>query len=214
MNKYYAEAIGTFALVFCGTGSIIINQISNGGVGNLGIAFSFGLIIMAMIYSVGHISGAHFNPAVTIGFGLIKKLPAKEIMPYILAQLIGAIIASGSLKLLFPLSTTMGQTTPAGSILQTFILEVILTYLLMFVIVNVATGSKDIKQFAGLAIGSTVLLEAAFAGPISGASMNPVRSIAPAIFAVDLKNVWIYIFAPILGSILAIGSWKIIRDKK
>lgn len=211
MNKYIAELIGTFALVFCGTGSIIINEISGGAVGNTGIAMTFGFIVTAMIYSVGDVSGAHFNPAVSIGFGLAKKMPAKEIIPYIIAQLLGALLASACLNFLFPEASTMGQTLPAGPVMQTFILEIILTYFLMFVIINVATGSKEVGILAGLAIGLTVLLEAAFAGPITGASMNPARSIAPALFAGELQHLWIYILAPIIGSALAVGSWKAMR---
>ncbi len=203
--------IGTFALVFCGTGSIIINEISGGAVGNTGIAMTFGFIVTAMIYSVGDVSGAHFNPAVSIGFGLAKKMPAKEIIPYIIAQLLGALLASACLNFLFPEASTMGQTLPAGPVMQTFILEIILTYFLMFVIINVATGSKEVGILAGLAIGLTVLLEAAFAGPITGASMNPARSIAPALFAGELQHLWIYILAPIIGSALAVGSWKAMR---
>ena len=211
MNKYIAELIGTFALVFCGTGSIIINEISGGAVGNTGIAMTFGFIVTAMIYSVGDVSGAHFNPAVSIGFGLAKKMPAKEIIPYIIAQLLGALLATACLNFLFPEASTMGQTLPAGPVMQTFILEIILTYFLMFVIINVATGSKEVGILAGLAIGLTVLLEAAFAGPITGASMNPARSIAPALFAGELQHLWIYILAPIIGSALAVGSWKAMR---
>jgi aquaporin Z len=211
VNKYIAELIGTFALVFCGTGSIIINEISGGAVGNTGIAMTFGFIVTAMIYSVGDVSGAHFNPAVSIGFGLAKKMPPKEIIPYIIAQLLGALLASACLKFLFPEALTMGQTLPAGPVMQTFILEVILTYFLMFVIINVATGSKEVGILAGLAIGLTVLLEAAFAGPITGASMNPARSIAPAIFAGELQHLWVYILAPIIGSALAVGSWIAMR---
>lgn len=212
MKKYIAELIGTFALVFCGTGAVIINEVSGGQVGHIGIAVTFGLVVMAMIYAVGHISGAHFNPAVTLGFALSGDLPTKEILPFITAQLLGALLASGILRFLFPEANTMGETLPTGSIMQTFVLEMILTYFLMFVIINVATGSKELGMMAGLAIGGTVLLEAMFAGPITGASMNPARSIAPAIFAMNLEHLWAYILAPILGSFLAVSSWKLIRS--
>lgn len=211
MNKYFSELIGTYALVFCGTGAIMINHISEGVVSHVGIAMTFGLIVTVMIYSVGHISGAHFNPAVSIGFYVAGKFPGNELIPYTLSQLIGAVLASATLYFLFPGCSTMGETNPAGPLMQTFILEVILTYFLMFVIINVATGSKEVGTMAGIAIGMTVMLEAAFAGPITGASMNPVRSIAPAIFAIDFANLWIYILAPIIGSILAVLSWRLIN---
>lgn len=214
MNKFVAELIGTFALVFCGAGSIIINEISGGAIGNTGIAMTFGFIVTVMIYSVGDISGAHFNPAVTIGFSVAKRFPVNKIPMYITAQILGAIMASGCLKLLFPEATTMGQTLPSGPLIQTFILEIILTFFLMFVIINVANGSKEVGIMAGLAIGLTVLLEAAFAGPITGASMNPARSIGPALLAGDLSHLWIYILAPIIGSILAILAWRTMRSSR
>lgn len=211
MNKYIAEFIGTFALVFCGTGAIIINEISNGAVTHIGIAITFGLIVMSMIYAVGDVSGAHLNPAVTIGFRLAGRMKSKDVFPYIIAQLMGAMVASGILFFLFPEANTMGETLPSGSVMQTFILEIILTYFLMFVIINVATGSKETGLLAGVAIGGVVLLEAMFAGPVTGASMNPARSIAPACFAMNFQHLWIYILAPILGSVLAVVSWKAIR---
>lgn len=214
MNKYIAEAIGTFALVFCGTGSIIIDGVSGGALGTVGIAITFGLIVMAMIAAVGEVSGAHFNPAVTLGFWVAKRFEGKEVLPYITAQAIGAFFASGVLRFLFPDSLTMGETLPAGPWLQTFILEVILTFFLMFVIIHVATGSKEQGIIASIAIGATVLLEALFAGPITGASMNPIRSIAPAIVNMNMEHLWMYIVAPIIGSILAVFSWKLIHPKK
>ena len=191
MNKYLAELIGTFALVFCGTGAIVINEQSNGAVSHVGIAITFGLIVMAMIYSLGDISGAHMNPAVTIAFAIAKRFHIKQVFPYIISQLSGAFLASLTLKYLFPSNDTLGATLPAGSELQSFILEFILTFFLMLVIINVATGSKEQGMFAGLAIGSTVLLEAMFAGPISGASMNPARSISPAILSGHIEHLWV-----------------------
>lgn len=207
MKKYLAEGIGTFAIVFCGTGAIIINEQTNGVITHLGIAITFGLIVMSMIYALGNISGAHFNPAVTIAFSIAKRFPAKQIPPYIIAQLSGAFLASIMLRLLFPDNLSLGSTLPAGTAMQSFIFEVILTFFLMLVIINVAHGSKEQGMFAGMAIGSVVLLEALFAGPISGASMNPARSIAPAIISGNLQHLWIYILAPVLGAVLAIGCW-------
>ena len=213
MNKYIAEAIGTFALVFCGTGAIIIDGVSGGALGTVGIAITFGLIVMAMIAAVGEVSGAHFNPAVTIGFWVAKRFEGNEVLPYITAQAIGAFFASGVLRFLFPDTLTMGETLPAGPWLQTFVFEIILTFFLMFVIIHVATGSKEQGIIASIAIGAIVLLEALFAGPITGASMNPIRSIAPAIVNMNLEHLWMYIVAPILGSVLAVFSWKLIHPE-
>lgn len=213
MRKYLAEIIGTFALVFCGTGAIIINQESGGVITHVGIAITFGLIVAAMIYTVGDISGAHLNPAVTLAFWFAKEFPAKEILPYILSQAIGAFLASGILHYLFPVNEILGATLPAGLPVQSFILELILTFLLMFVILHVAKGSKEQGMFAGLAIGFVVLLEAMFAGPICGASMNPIRSLAPAIVAGHLEHLWIYLTAPFIGAILAVLCWKILKPK-
>jgi aquaporin NIP len=213
MRKYFAEIIGTFALVFCGTGAIIINQESGGAITHAGIATTFGLIVAAMIYTLGDISGAHLNPAVTIAFWVAKKFPTKEIAPYIISQGVGAFLASLILKFLFPSSTMLGATMPAGSEMQSFILELILTFILMFVIIHVATGSKEQGMFAGLAIGSVVLLEAMFAGPICGASMNPIRSLSPAIVSGHTEHLWIYILAPILGAVLAVFSWMGLKEK-
>ena len=197
-------------MVFCGTGAIVINETTNGAVTHIGIAVTFGLIVMAMVYSLGNISGAHLNPAVTIAFAVAKKFPLKEIFPYTVFQLAGAFSASFVLKYLFPGNLLLGATLPAGSELQSFILEIILTFFLMFVIINVSHGSKEQGLMAGIAIGSVVLLEAMFAGPISGASMNPARSIAPAFVSGNITHVWIYIFAPLIGSVLAVFTFKII----
>lgn len=213
MRKYIAELIGTFALVFCGTGAIIINQESGGAVTHLGIAITFGLIVSSMIYAFGDISGAHFNPAVTLAFYLAKIFPRKEIIPYVISQTIGGCLASVTLYMLFPNNLLLGSTQPAGSAMQSFVLELLLTYFLMLVILFVAFGAKEKTQFAGLIIGAIVLLEALFAGPICGASMNPVRSFAPALVSGHLENLWIYIFAPILGALVAVGCWKILKSK-
>jgi aquaporin NIP len=204
MKKYIAELTGTFALVFCGTGAIIIDQQTNGAVTHVGVAVTFGLTIMAMIYALGNISGAHFNPAVTIAFSAVKKFPPKEILPYIIAQLSGAFLATVILKFLFPENSMLGTTVPAGTDMQSFFLEMILTFFLMFVIVNVAHGSKEQGMFAGLAIGSVILMEAMFAGPVTGASMNPARSVAPAVISGNTAHLWIYIAAPIAGALAAV----------
>jgi len=211
MKTYLAEFIGTFALVFCGTGAIIVNEVIPGSVTHVGIAITFGLIVMAMIYALGEKSGAHLNPAVTIAFTVNGNFPVKEMGPYIITQLTGALAASGILKMLFPSSVLLGATIPSGSNMQSFVLEFILTFFLMLVIINVAKGSKEQGLFAGIAIGSVVLLEAMFAGPVCGASMNPARSLGPAIVSGEIKQVWIYITAPILGAITAIVIYKLIK---
>ncbi|MBK9639134.1 MAG: MIP family channel protein [Bacteroidetes bacterium] len=211
MKKYYAEAIGTYMMVFCGTGAIIINQEMNGVITHPGIAATFGLIVAAVIYALGDVSGAHINPAVTIAFALRKVFPAKEIIPYIVSQSIGAVLASLSLHLLFPLNELLGGTMPAGSIMQSFVLEILLTFFLMFVILRVSHGSREQGIMAGMAIGAVVLLEALFAGPITGASMNPARSLGPAIVSGELQFLWIYISAPIIGSSLAVLIERKIR---
>lgn len=208
MKKYTAECIGTFALVFCGTGAIIINQQTGGTVTHVGVAITFGLVVMAMIYALGSISGAHLNPAVSIAFVLAKRFPLKELVPYIISQVAGAVMASLVLKFLFPGNGFLGATVPAGTASQSFVLEFILTFFLMLVIINVATGSKEQGMFAGLAIGSTVLLEAMFAGPICGASMNPVRSLAPAFVSGHTESLWIYLVATVLGAAAAIPVWN------
>jgi len=208
MKKYIAEVIGTFALVFCGTGAIIINQETDGTITHTGVAITFGLIVMVMVYSLGSISGSHLNPAVSIAFTIAKRFPLKELVPYMISQSIGALLASLTLKYLFPANEFLGTTIPRGSVSQSFILEFLLTFLLMLVIMNVATGSKEQGMFAGLAIGSTVLLEAMFAGPICGASMNPARSLAPAIISGHSEYLWIYIAATIIGASAAIPVWK------
>ncbi|MDB4175645.1 aquaporin [Flavobacteriaceae bacterium] len=210
-KRFISEIIGTFALVFCGTGAMVINDFTGGTVTHVGVAITFGLIVMGMIYAFGDISGAHMNPAVTIGFAYAKKFPWKEVPAYVLAQLIGAFLASGILLYLFPESQTLGATLPGLSALKVFIFEIILSFFLMVVIINVSTGSKEIGLVAGIAIGSVVLLEAMFAGPITGASMNPARSIAPAVVSGNIADLWIYILAPIIGCVLAVVTCKLVK---
>jgi aquaporin NIP len=211
MNKYLSEVIGTFALVFCGTGAIIINQETAGIITHPGIAITFGLIVATMIYTFGDISGAHLNPAVSFAFWIAKVFPGKEVMPYVISQAMGAFAASLTLHYLFPANLTLGSTIPAGPPFQSFILELILTFILMLVIMRVAKGGKEQGLFAGIAIGAVVLLEAMFAGPICGASMNPIRSIAPAIVSGYTQSLWIYILAPACGAVLAVPTYNILK---
>ncbi len=213
MRKYIAEGIGTFALVFAGTGAIVINKVSGGSVTGPGIAITFGLVVMAMIYAFGETSGAHLNPAVTTGFFLARRFPGRCVAPYIASQLIGAFVASGILRFLFGNVASLGSTLPAGSEMQSFILEIILTALLMIVILCVATGSKEQGLMAGIAIGGTVGLEAMFAGPICGASMNPARSIAPAIVSGHVVSLWVYLAGPLIGAAIAVPCWLATRKE-
>lgn len=212
MKKYFAELTGTFILVFCGTGAIVINDVSGGVITHSGIALTFGLAVLAMIYSIGDISGAHMNPAVTIAFALSKKFPWNNVLPYCAAQITGAILASLILKLLFPSNQLLGSTLPHGSETQSFLLEFLLTFILMFVIFNVSSGAKEKGITAGIAIASVVALEAMFAGPICGASMNPARSIAPAIISGHVEHLWLYIVAPVSGAAFAFFVNKLTRD--
>jgi aquaporin NIP len=214
IQRSIAEIIGTFALVFCGTGAIIIDHISKGGVTHVGVAITFGLIVMAMIYGLGDVSGAHLNPAVSIAFTLAGRLPLKSLGIYVASEIVGAFLASLTLRLLFPTDELLGATLPAGSAGQSFVLEFLLTFFLMLVIMGVATGSKEQGLFAGIAIGSVILLEAMFAGPICGASMNPARSLAPAVVSGHLENIWVYLIAPVIGAALAIPIWKFLNAKK
>ena len=211
--KYLAEILGTFAIVFCGTGAIIIKQETAGAITHVGVAITFGLIVMCMIYALGNISGAHFNPAVTLAFALFNKFKWKQVLPYVMSQTLGAFAASTLLRLLFPANKLLGATLPSGVWSQTFILEFILTFLLMLVILHVANGSKEQGMFAGLAIGATVLLEAMFAGPICGASMNPVRSLAPAVVSGHTQYLWVYLTATVFGALSAVPVWKLLNQQ-
>jgi len=214
MKKYISELIGTFAMIFCGTGAMTINEVTGGDVSHVGIAITWGFIVIAMIYAFGDVSGAHFNPAVSIAFAVAKKFSWKEVPKYILAQFLGALLASLVLLFLFPTSETYGATIPTIDPIRAFVLELILTFILMLTIINVSTGSKEVGVVAGIAIGGVVLLEAMFAGPVTNASMNPVRSIAPALVSGHLEHLWLYILAPIIGAVLAISTCKLVKDEQ
>ncbi len=212
MQRFAAEALGTFALVFAGTGAIVVNDVSGGAITHVGIALCFGLVVSAMIHSVGDVSGAHLNPAVTLGFWLARRFPVADVAPYIGSQLAGAVAASLLLRALFAGHPTLGATLPAGPLLQSFALEVVLTWLLMFTILSVATGAKEKGVMAGIAVGSAVALGALVGGPICGASMNPARSLAPALVAGRLEHLWLYLAAPVLGAGLAVASCRLSRE--
>jgi aquaporin Z len=212
-KRLAAEALGTFALVFAGTGAAVVNQASGGTVSHVGVALTFGLIVMAMVYALGDVSGCHINPAVSLGFFAAGRFPGRLVVPYVAGQCAGAFLASLALRLLFPSSLTLGATLPSGSAMQSFVLETILTFLLMFVILSVSTGAKEKGLMAGVAIGAVVGLEALFAGPISGASMNPARSLAPAVVAGHLDALWVYLSAPCLGAVLAVVGCRCVHEK-
>jgi aquaporin Z len=207
-----AELFGTFALVFAGTGAIIVNDASGGEVSHVGVALTFGLVVLALIYSLGDVSGAHLNPAVTLGFFAARRFPARWALPYVLSQCSGALLASLLLRALFLEHPTLGVTRPSGTAAQSFLLEVVLTLLLMFVILSVSTGAKEKGAMAGVAVGSVIALEALFAGPISGASMNPARSLAPALVSGHVGGLWVYLVAPVVGAALAVPACRCVRE--
>ncbi|BFP40316.1 hypothetical protein FGF1_11610 [Flavobacteriaceae bacterium GF1] len=208
-----AEFIGTFLLVFFGTGAIIVDGLYDGMVTHLGVAIVFGLVVLVVIYAIGEISGAHLNPAVTWAFFVAKRIEAPKAVWYTLAQILAAIAASAILRAMFPETITMGETLPSNGLLPATLMEFILTFTLMFVIINVATGSKEQGLMAGLSIGFTVLICALMGGPVSGASMNPARSIGPALIGGNHTHLWMYIIVPLLGAISSIYVWKIITIK-
>ncbi len=210
-QKLWSEFFGTFALVFCGTGAIVINNVAAGTVTHPGIALTFGLVVMALIYTFGDVSGAHFNPAVTLAFVAARRFEARHAAPFIAAQLVGGVAASLLLRILFPTDATLGATVPRGAALQSLILEIVLTWLLMLVILNVSTGAKEKGITAGLVIGAVIGLEAMFAGPICGASMNPARSLAPALVSGQWGALWLYILGPIAGALLAVPTLALVR---
>lgn len=212
MKKLAAECFGTFALVFAGTGAIVINDVTSGAVSHVGVALTFGLVVLAMIYALGDVSGCHLNPAVTLGFFMARRLDRRWVGPFMLSQTIGALLASLVLRLMFPTHTTLGATFPAGDSFQSFVLEFILTLILMFVILSVSSGSKEKGVLAGVAVGAVIALEALFAGPISGASMNPARSFAPALVSMRFDHLWVYLAASILGACLSVFVCRCVQQ--
>jgi aquaporin NIP len=205
-----AEALGTFALVFAGTTAIVVN--ASGAVSHVGVALTFGLVVFALIAALGDISGAHLNPAVTIGFFLARRFPGRRVVPYALTQCAGGILASLAVRLLFPADPSLGGTTPAGPVWQSWVLELLLTAGLMFVILCVSTGAAEKGITAGLAIGGVVALEALFAGPVCGASMNPARSLGPALVSWQVEALWLYLTAPVIGAALAVPACRCVRE--
>jgi len=213
-NQYIAESFGTFALVFAGCGAIVINDLFGSTLGHVGISLVFGLVVMAMIYAIGNISGAHINPAVTLGFLFAGRLDRREVFPYIAFQLLGALVAATLLRLLFPEHGTLGATLPAVDPIRAVVIEIVLSFLLMFVILNVSTGHMEKGIMAGVAVGGTVALEALIGGPVTGASMNPARSIAPALLSGNLAELWIYIVGPVTGMLLAYPTCRWVQGSE
>ena len=209
--KYLAELIGTFCLVTAGCGAIVVNQLSGGRLGAVGVSLVFGLVVMAMIYTIGHISGAHMNPAVTLGFFAAGRLSSREIFPYIAAQMAGATVASAFLALMFGTQSGLGLTQPAGSSIQSFAMEFVLSFILMLVIMGVATDHRAQGTMAGVAVGGTICFEALLGGPISGASMNPARSFGPALSGLHFDFLWLYFIAPISGCATGVLAYRIIQ---
>jgi aquaporin Z len=212
MRSCIAEAIGTFALVLVGTGAIIVNDVTGGSLTHVGVSLAFGLVVMTMVVAVGDVSGAHLNPAVSLGFWAARRLPGRRVGPYVASQALGALAASALLAVWFPSHSGLGTTQPAGSALQSLTLEAALTFLLMFVILGVATGAKEKGAAAGVAIGATVALGALFGGPVSGASMNPARSLGPALVSGQLDFLWLYAVGPAAGALLAVGGCRCVRS--
>ena len=213
MRALVAEAIGTFALVFAGCGAIVVDA-KTGALGHLGVALTFGLVIMAMIYAVGHVSGAHFNPAVTFAFALSRHFPRSRALGYLAAQIVGALAAAAIVRGSLGNYAHDGATLPSGSQGQAFLWELVLSFLLMFVIMAVATDTRAVGEAAAIAVGGTVGLDAMFGGPISGASMNPARSIGPALVSGNLHALWLYIVAPICGASLAGVAYQFVRGEQ
>lgn len=211
IRRSAAELVGTFALVTAGCGAIMVNT-QTGELTHVGIALTFGLIITVMIAATGHISGAHFNPAVTIAFAVTRHFPWGEVLYYVVVQILGAVLGALTLRLLLGDIALLGATVPSGSVLQSFGLEVLLTAVLMFVIISVATDTKAVGAPAALAIGFTVVLDAMWGGPISGASMNPARSFGPALMAGVWANQWVYWLAPVIGAMIGAGLYQFLRQ--
>lgn len=212
-RRAVAECVGTFVLVAAGCGAIVVNQ-ATGALGHAGVAASFGLVVMVMIAAVGHISGAHLNPAVTIAFALTRHFEWRAVPAYVAGQLLGAVAGAAVLRAIFPGPGSLGATAPVGAPLQALGLEILLSAVLMFVIVSVATDTRAVGQLAAIAIGGTVALDALWGGPISGASMNPARSFGPALVAGAWRAHWIYWLGPIVGAVLGAAIYQFLRSEK
>jgi MIP family channel proteins len=214
LRRAAAEGIGVFALVFAGCGAIVAEAEHPGALGAIGVAFVFGLIVMAMVYATGHLSGAHLNPAVTLAFALTRHFPRAEAAAYVLAQVFGALAAAALLAAVWPSQPAdLGTTLPSVGVGSAFVYEVVLTAFLMFVIMAVATDTRAVGAAAAIAIGGTVGLDALFGGPITGASMNPARSLGPALISGELHDLWLYLIAPVIGAALGALAYQLVRGE-
>jgi aquaporin NIP len=211
-RQLVAEALGTFALVFAGAGAVMVDAKTH-ALGHVGVAITFGLVIMAMIYAVGHVSGAHFNGAVTFAFALTRHFPWPRAFGYWGAQLTGAVVAAAVLRGSLGNIAHVGATQPSGSDLQSFLWEIVLSAILMFVIMAVATDTRAVGEAAAIAIGGTIGLDAMFGGPISGASMNPMRSLGPAFVSGDLTSIWVYLAGPVIGTAVGALLYQLVRGE-
>lgn len=207
-RRCFSEFLATFVLMFAGTGAIIANDQSNGAVTHVGVCLTWGLAVLAMIYTLGEVSGAHMNPAVTIGFWLSRRFSGRDILPYVASQIAGALSASAVLRVLFPGHPNLGSSAPSGTVMQSFVYEFIMTFILMFVILNVSTGAKKKGITAGIVVGAVITIEALFGGLISGTSLNPARSLAPALVSGKLQHLWLYLTAPVLGAGFAVVACR------
>jgi MIP family channel proteins len=214
LRRAAAEGLGVFALVFAGCGAIVAEAQYPGSLGAVGIALVFGLIVMAMVYATGHLSGAHLNPAVTLAFTLSRHFPRAEAAAYLAAQLLGALAAAALLAVVWPSQpAALGATLPSVGAGSAFVYEVVLTAFLMFVIMAVATDARAVGAAAAIAIGATVGLDALFGGPVTGASMNPARSLGPALVAGEMQDLWIYLLAPPLGAAAGALAYQLVRGE-
>ncbi|PKA64472.1 Aquaporin NIP1-1 [Apostasia shenzhenica] len=212
LQKIFAEVLGTYFLIFAGCGAVTVDKKTKGVITFPGVCAVWGLAITVMIYAVGHISGAHFNPAVTIAFAACRRFSLKQVPAYVGAQMVGATLASGTLRLLLGGGRELfAGTTPAGSEVQALVMEFIVSFYLMFVISGVATDNRAIGELAGIAVGATILLNVAISGPVSGASMNPARTLGPAIIANRYQSIWVYIVGPSSGTIAGAWTYNLIR---
>jgi len=212
VQKIIAEIFGTYFLMFAGCGAVTINASKNGAITFPGVAIVWGLAVMVMVYAVGHISGAHLNPAVTLAFATCGRFPWRQLPAYVLAQMLGSTLAAGTLRLMFGgRHEHFPGTLPTGSDVQSLVIEIITTFYLMFVISGVATDNRAIGELAGLAVGATILLNVLIAGPVSGASMNPARSVGPALVSGQYRSIWVYLVGPVVGAVAGAWAYNLIR---